>query len=495
MTADSLDKLIGRARSSANGTTVKARTLLKTFGYSRRSPENVLKIREALAARGIECAISMDAPVTLDERVSLLFRTDPTRDPEPTVAPAAAESSTDAPVQRADDGQKDAPETPARVIAAESMSPAVNAIAVGRSPALQGIADSSEHATPDLTPPTSPPTSEAHVKAEPPRSLARRLVRAARRFFWEEAPARQVREGNAPSGVAASTGPRKSPPTTTDRAPASNSVQERAAQEAGAPTARQPGISPVPVPANAPAAAAAVPPAGWSTVAEKTIDATVLVQVQGGHGSGFIVAPEGLVVTACHVLDSPWGLTQRATLRLNDGRERGATLLCAHRPLDFALLWIDEPGSYPALAIGPAKRLRYAQTVMAVGHPGVGGRTLTNTVSTGIVANPACTHRGIEWIQMTTDIDPGNSGGPLVNEQGEAIGINCWKFTAVAAAKMALPLDYLSADLTQATARGRGALSQGHVCTICGSYEAETGTWFCRTCGSAHHADQQQGRG
>jgi serine protease Do len=213
--------------------------------------------------------------------------------------------------------------------------------------------------------------------------------------------------------------------------------------------------------------------------------------VEHGHGSGFIVHPDGLVVTACHVLDGPNGLARQATIRLEDGREGTASLIRAHRSLDFALLWLDTPGDYPALLVGDARRTRYAETVLAVGHPGVNDRSgqrraLSNTVSTGVVANPACKEGGVDWIQMTTDIDPGNSGGPLVNCHGEVIGVNCWKFTQVAAAKMALPIDYLDDDLAAATARGRDGYLGGGVCAICGWFECEPASWFCPSCGAAY---------
>jgi S1-C subfamily serine protease len=212
--------------------------------------------------------------------------------------------------------------------------------------------------------------------------------------------------------------------------------------------------------------------------------------VDGGFGSGFLVHSDGLLVTACHVLDGPGGIAKRATVRLNDGRESTASLVRAHRPLDFALLWLDTPDTYPVLTVGDAGKTRYAESVLAVGHPGVSNglgevRALRNTVSTGIVANPTCSERGVDWIQMTTDIDPGNSGGPLVNPRGEVIGVNCWKFTSVAAAKMALPIDYLSDDLAAAIQRGRDGHSSGRVCSICGWFEAEPAVWFCPTCGAA----------
>jgi S1-C subfamily serine protease len=280
---------------------------------------------------------------------------------------------------------------------------------------------------------------------EPPRSFAARLLRAARSFFTKEPPTvlgtTQVESLPKPEGVAEAV-----------------------------------------VPASAPFHTDAPE---LSHVAEQTVRATVFVKREGGFGSGFIVHPDGLVVTACHVLDGPHGIEQKVTVRLHDGRESAASLVRAHRSLDFALLWLDSSDKYPFLTIGEPHMLRYAETVLAVGHPGVGDRALTNTVSTGVVANPNCPQRGVEWIQMTTDIDPGNSGGPLVNRHGEVIGINCWKYTSVGAAKMALPLDYLEEDVAIAAQRGRDGHRTGRTCSICGFFESET-DWFCPTCGAAY---------
>jgi serine protease Do len=227
-----------------------------------------------------------------------------------------------------------------------------------------------------------------------------------------------------------------------------------------------------------------------SATAEQTIRATVLVETDREFGSGFIVDPDGLVLTACHVLDGPMGIARKVKIRLADGSEHAASLARAHRNLDFALLWLDGPGQYPALAIAPSGETRYAETVLAVGHPGVSDasgkvRALANTVSTGVVANPACRARGIDWIQMTTDIDPGNSGGPLVNLQGQIIGINCWKYLEVSAAKMALPIDYVTEDVSAALRVTREGYASGRVCSICGWFDANPAEWFCPTCGAA----------
>jgi len=406
MTALHVQALVQRTRQKPDGrATVKVRTLLSAFGYSRRTSDTVRQVTEQLAAQGITADFSVTSPVSLDERISLVFASPSSNGIAAPVkgAPAKAVDPVTEP-RMPEPGRKDQ---------------------VVLEPFQRG--------------------SDASSEAEPPRSFAARLFRTAQSLFAIDSP------------------------TSLAEAPRSAVV--------ATPSAASP--------------AAATPPE-LSYVAEQTVRSTVLVTVKNGHGSGFLVHADGLIVTACHVLEGPNGLERQATIRLDDGREGTASLIRAHRKLDFALLWLDAPGKYPALPVGDARRTRYAETVLAVGHPGIrGGRALRNTVSTGVVANPACVERGVDWIQMTTDIDPGNSGGPLVNCHGEVIGVNCWKFTEVAAAKMALPIDYLDEDLAMATERGRAGHVDGRVCSICGWFEDRPASWFCPTCGAGYPAKSE----
>lgn len=468
-----VQRLIQRVRRNSDGrANVKVRTLLSAFGYSRRTDDVVQCIRQELAGEGITVDFSVSSPATLDGWIELVTE------------PASLQSGRPAsPVDVPPQIEAPAAHPPVAANGPRSLSPADTA-----RPASQ--------ASGDMTPPTRLLDSSAVPAApEPPRSVAARLFRAAVRLFLEDPPTTLGMAQNSDQDVRPSAG--------VERPPASK--QAGFEPNASAPPVRAlvDGELPVVAPSKTaqsqavgrrPPAAPAITPE-LSCVAEQTICATVFVDVDAGHGSGFIVHPDGLVVTACHVLDSPAGLAVRATIKLHDGRESTASLIRAHRALDFALLWLDTPGKYPVLTIGDASKTRYAETVLAVGHPGVGGarRALRNTVSTGVVANPACSERGVDWIQMTTDIDPGNSGGPLVNRFGDVVGINCWKFTSVDAAKMALPIDYLDEDIAAATERGRDGSAAGRVCSMCGWFEPDPDDWFCVTCGAPQSAEPVAG--
>jgi S1-C subfamily serine protease len=465
-----LDTLVLRVKKRPDGRSfVKVRTLLSAFGYSRRSSEVVQTVRDELAARGITVELSVSSPPTLDDRVALMLA-----GPAPTattsvnaesVPPSPASQPAQAPVTSVDS----APAQTA-VITTPVTTPA-----------------------PPCRPSEIAPEASITNADESPRSVAARLFRVARSFFFTDAPidlgSREVDAATTEkSNPVASASPDEGTPALVSSTDATTHIGPVLAKGATLPASEsQPPNSASRL--DSPALFTEQPE--LSQVAEQTVRATVFVKGDQGFGSGFLVHPDGLVVTACHVLDGSNGIAQKATIRLDDGRESTASLIRAHRSLDFALLWLDKLDSYPALKIGDAEKLRYAETVLAVGHPGVGDdsgevHALTNTVSTGVIANPASTQRGVQWIQMTTDIDPGNSGGPLVNRYGEVIGVNCWKYTKVAAAKMALPLDYFEEDVADATERGRHAFSSGRVCLICGSFESDLNEWFCPTCGAAY---------
>src|SRR5215469_2693032 len=143
-------------------------------------------------------------------------------------------------------------------------------------------------------------------------------------------------------------------------------------------------------------------------------------------GSGFIVSPDGYILTNAHVVD---GATT-VTVRLLDNREFKARVVGADPSTDVAVVKIDAKELTPA-ALGNSDNARIGEWVLAVGNPL--GEDLTFTVTQGIVSAKGRSalrlpnHSAMsiqDFIQTDAAINPGNSGGPLVNVRGEVIGIN-----------------------------------------------------------------------
>ena len=143
-------------------------------------------------------------------------------------------------------------------------------------------------------------------------------------------------------------------------------------------------------------------------------------------GSGFIISPDGYVLTNHHVVDG----ADEVTVKLSDRREFKAKVIGSDQQYDVALLKI-EASNLPSIRLGDSNTLKPGQWVVAIGSP----FGLDHSVTAGIVSaigrsNPYADQRYVPFIQTDVAINQGNSGGPLLNTSGEVVGINSQIFSA-----------------------------------------------------------------
>ena len=135
-------------------------------------------------------------------------------------------------------------------------------------------------------------------------------------------------------------------------------------------------------------------------------------------GSGFIISPDGYILTNAHVVQS----ADEITVRLTDKREFKAKAIGADRRTDVALIKIEAAG-LPFVKFGDPARLKVGEWVVAIGSP----FGFDNTVTAGIVSAKGRSlpqENFVPFIQTDAAVNPGNSGGPLFNLRGEVVGIN-----------------------------------------------------------------------
>ncbi|MEY8022087.1 trypsin-like peptidase domain-containing protein [Muriicola sp. SD30] len=139
---------------------------------------------------------------------------------------------------------------------------------------------------------------------------------------------------------------------------------------------------------------------------------------QIGTGSGVIISPDGYIVTNNHVIAKSTELK----VTLNNNKSYDAELIGTDPNTDIALIKIDADRSLPYLAFGDSDNTKVGEWVLAVGNP----FNLTSTVTAGIVSAKARALGNSEqsFIQTDAAVNPGNSGGALVNTNGDLIGIN-----------------------------------------------------------------------
>ena len=168
-------------------------------------------------------------------------------------------------------------------------------------------------------------------------------------------------------------------------------------------------------------------------------------------GTGFVVSPDGYVVTNNHVVAAGGQII----VKLDRGTEHEARVVGTDPATDLALLKIDVT-RLPVLPFGDSDRLQVAEPVMAIGNP----FGLDQTVTTGIVS---AKERFIgsgpydEFIQTDASVNPGNSGGPLIDSRGAVVGINTAIFSQTGGSVgigFAIPINLAKAVLPQLRERG-----------------------------------------
>ena len=151
----------------------------------------------------------------------------------------------------------------------------------------------------------------------------------------------------------------------------------------------------------------------------KSIRSVVGIMTEVSQGSGFIISPNGYIVTNEHILRG----SNDIKIRTVDNEIKSAELIGVNSILDIALLKID--GEYNYLEFTGLEEVRLGEKAIAIGNP----RGLLFSVSEGIVSgiNRKGSNNLSLYIQTDAALNPGSSGGPLINKEGKVMGINNFK--------------------------------------------------------------------
>lgn len=178
-----------------------------------------------------------------------------------------------------------------------------------------------------------------------------------------------------------------------------------------------------------------------------------------GSGSGFIISSDGLILTSRHVVSDA---NSSYTVVLNDGTQYPATVVGLDPTNDIALIKINKTG-LPTLPLGSSSNLVLGQTVIAIGNA-LG--QYQNTVDKGIVSglnrtvsasdpSSGATEQLSGMVQTDASINSGNSGGPLLNIEGQAVGINTAVASDANSVGFAIPIDQAILDVTSYQKNGK----------------------------------------
>lgn len=176
--------------------------------------------------------------------------------------------------------------------------------------------------------------------------------------------------------------------------------------------------------------------ADFSAVIDNSIKSVVTIKTDISQASGFFVASNGYIITNAHVMEG----ASEAEVTTYDGKAYDVYKIGGDTDMDLILLKINE-NSYAPLELANSDEVKIGEKVIAIGNP----LGLQFSVSEGIVS---AVHRQGEnglsaYIQTDAALNPGNSGGPLINSQGKVVGINNFKVGGGESLGFALESNYI----------------------------------------------------
>lgn len=176
-------------------------------------------------------------------------------------------------------------------------------------------------------------------------------------------------------------------------------------------------------------------------------------RVERGTGSGFVISPNGVILTNAHVVNG----ADTVTVVMKDGRSLRGKVLGQDSVTDVAVVKV-EATNLPAVTLGDSEQLRPGEWAIAIGNP----LGLDNTVTAGIIsatgrssAQVGVPDKRVGFIQTDAAINPGNSGGPLLNQRGEVIGMNTAIIGGAQGLGFAIPINTARRIADQLIATGK----------------------------------------
>jgi S1-C subfamily serine protease len=186
---------------------------------------------------------------------------------------------------------------------------------------------------------------------------------------------------------------------------------------------------------------------------EESKESVVVITTNSGVGSGFVVQENGFIATNFHVISRAGeGEIKVHIVSSEDGVTHTTTyeqvsVACENPDKDIAILHVK---NLHLECLHLANReLTTGEKVVAIGNPAAGGKILDNTVSEGIISNTGRNISGVNYIQTTAPVNPGNSGGPLLNMKGEVIGMITLKPSVSEGIAFAIPASDIAKMLNE----------------------------------------------